>query len=252
MISCIFVFYLLAFSTGPTSPHIQAAPSTTSVPNDASDPDALYAKRDNVTSAQQAAGIWQSRLQKNPNDFESAWKLARAMYWIGTQGPTADRRPALEQGITAGRAATRIEPSRPEGHMWLAASMGALAESFGLRQGLKYRGEIKNELLTVLRLDPAYQQGSADRALGRWYYKVPGLFGGSNQKSEEHLRRSLTYNPNSTASLFFLAETLIALKRKPEAKDTLERLLAAPIDPSWAAEDRDFKARAQKLIETLQ
>ena len=57
--------------------------------------------------------------------------------------------------------------------------MGALAESFGLRQGLKYRGDIKDALLTVLKLDPAFQQGSADRALGRWYFKVPGLFGGS-------------------------------------------------------------------------
>ena len=62
---------------------------------------------------------------------------------------------------------------------------------------MKYRGDIKNELETVLRLDPAFQQGSADRALGRWYFKVPGLFGGSNKKSEEHLRKSLTYNPNS-------------------------------------------------------
>ena len=78
-----------------------------------------------------------------------------------------------------------------------------------MRQGLKYRGDIRDELLTVLKLDPAFQQGSADRALGRWYFKVPGLFGGSKKKSEEHLRKSLTYNPNSTASHFFLAETLI-------------------------------------------
>ena len=61
----------------------------------------------------------------------------------------------------------------------MAANMGALAESFGMRQGLKYRGAIKDALLTVLKLDPAFQHGSADRALGRWYYKVPGLFGGS-------------------------------------------------------------------------
>ena len=230
---------------------MQGAAQTPVPSTDAADPDALYAKRDNVAFAQRAAAVWQARLQKNPNDFESAWKLARATYWIGTQGPAADRRPALEQGITAGRAATRVQPNRPEGHMWLAAAMGALAESFGLRQGLKYRTEIKNELLTVLRLDPAYEQGSADRALGRWYYKVPGLFGGSDQKSEEHLRRSLTYNPNSSASLYFLAETLIALKRKPEAKETLQRVLDAPIDPGWAAEDRDFKAKAKKLIETF-
>jgi tetratricopeptide (TPR) repeat protein len=253
MMSCIFVFYLLAFPLAVTLVRSVSAASVVEVIQDQSpDPDALYARRENVAFAKQAATIWQSRLQKNPNDFESAWKLARATYWIGTQGPPADRRAALEQGIAAGRTATRVQPNRPEGHMWLAADMGALAESFGLRQGLKYRGEIKNELLTVLRLDPAYAQGSADRALGRWYYKVPALFGGSNQKSEEHLRRSLTYNPNSTASLYFLAETLVALKRKSEAKEMLDRALAAPVDPAWAAEDRDFKARAQKLIQTVQ
>jgi len=135
--------------------------------------------------------------------------------------------------------------------MWLAANMGALAESFGMRQGLKYRGEIKSELETVLRIDPAFEQGSADRALGRWYYKVPGLFGGSDTKSEEHLRKSLTYNPNSTASLYFLAETLLEEKKKAEAKQILEHCLAAPIAPGWGAEDRDFKRKAEKLIQTL-
>src|SRR4029453_19639831 len=98
-----------------------------------------------------------------------------------------------------------------------AANMGALAESFGLRQGIKYRGEIKSELLTVLKLDPAFQKGSADRALGRWYYKVPGVFGGAKKKSEEHLRRSLTHDPNSTASPFFLAEAGMGMVRKPDA-----------------------------------
>ena len=241
MMSCIWVFYLLLFGVSSASAIVEQT----------DDPDALYAKRQDIAAAQQAAKIWQSRQQKNPNDFESAWKLARATYWIGTQGPEAERKGTLEQGIAAARTATKLEANKPEGHMWLAANMGALAESFGMRQGLKYRGEIKDELLTVLRIDPAFQQGSADRALGRWYYKVPGLFGGSNTKSEEHLRKSLTYNPNSTASLYFLAETLIALKKKPEAKQTLERLLAAPIDPDWSAEDRDFKAKAQRLIQTL-
>jgi hypothetical protein len=51
--------------------------------------------------------------------------------------------------------------------------------------------------------------------------------------------------------LYFLAETLIALKRKPEAKEALERLLAAPVDPAWSAEDHDFKRKAEKLIQTL-
>jgi len=217
----------------------------------APDPDAMYRQRDTLASAQQAEGIWADRLAKDAKDFESAWKLARARYWLGTHAPEQARKGYLESGIAAGRAAIAVEPNKPAGHFWVAANMGALAESFGLRQGLKYRGDIKEELETVLRLDPAFQQGSADRALGRWYFKVPGLFGGSNRKSEEHLRKSLTYNPNSSSSMFFLAETLIDMKRKPEAKALLEKLIAAPADPDWIPEDRDFKAKASVLIKTL-
>lgn len=176
---------------------------------------------------------------------------ARARYWLGGHAAEDERRAFLEDGISAARASIALKPDRPEGHFWLAANMGALAESFGLRQGIKYRGDIKRELLTVLRLDHGFQQGSADRALGRWYFKVPGIFGGSNRKSEEHLRRSLTYNPSSSASLYFLAETLIALKRKADAREALERLIAAPIDLAWAAEDREFKQKASVLVKTL-
>jgi len=126
--------------------------------------------------------------------------------------------------------------------------MGALAESFGLRQGIKYRGAIRDALETVLKIDPAFGRGSADRALGRWYVKVPGLFGGSKRKSEEHLRKSLTYNPDSTVSHFFLAETLFELDRDAEAGKELEKVLAVPTDPEWAPEDREYKHKAEQIL----
>ena len=130
----------------------------------------------------------------------------------------------------------------------MSAARRALAESFGLRQGLKYRGDIRDALLIVLKLDPAFQRGSADRALGRWYYKVPGLFGGSRKKSEEHLRKSLTYDPDSTASHYFLAETLNAQGRTDEARAELRKVIDAPLDPEWMPEDREFKEKARRQI----
>jgi hypothetical protein len=214
--------------------------------------DALYAAREDLASARAAEAIWAARVRASPSDFESAWKLSRARYWLGGHAPAAERRGFLEAGVEAGRAAARLEPDRPEGHFWMAANMGALAESFGLRQGLRYRGPIRDALLLVLKLDPGFQQGSADRALGRWYFKVPGLFGGSNRRAEEHLRRSLTYNPRSTASHFFLAETLLAMDRKADAMQHLQQVLDAPLDPEWAPEDREFKARARRLLQSLE
>jgi outer membrane protein assembly factor BamD (BamD/ComL family) len=100
-------------------------------------------------------------------------------------------------------------------------------------------------------IDPGFQQGSADRALGRWYQKVPGLFGGSNDKSVEHLQRSLTYDPASTASHFFLAETYLDMNRKSQARQEAQKVLELPVNPNWAPEDREFKQKAKALLERL-
>jgi tetratricopeptide (TPR) repeat protein len=246
MRSCIGVLYIALFCIPPL-----ASAQT--------DPDALYRNRANLASARDAAAAWEMRLAANPQDFESAWKLARASYWLGghgDRGVPADAsakaaRAALERGVAAGQTAARLQPNRPEGHFWTAANMGALAESYGLRQGIKYRGAIKSELEAVLRIDPSFQDGSADRALGRWYFKVPSLFGGSKAKSEEHLRKSLTYNADSTASHFFLAETLFELKRDHDAVEELNKVIAAPLDPEWLPEDREFKEQAERRLRAV-
>ena len=218
----------------------------------ADDPDALYRDRENLASARKATDIWTARLTANPKDFNSAYRLAQARYWLGTNGlPEPQRKGALEAGIAAARAAIAIDANRPEGHFWLGANMGALAESFGLRQGMKYRGQIRDALEATLKLSPAFLQGSADRALGRWFFKVPGLFGGSNKQSEVHLRKSLTYNPHSVVSHLFLADTLADMGRKDEARKQYQAAVDAPFDPEWTPEDRRFKEQARQLLQRL-
>ena len=239
MRASIFVFYI-------------ATLAASAVLTAQTDPDALYRERADVAKAREAVAIWSERLAKAPRDFESAWKLARAEYWLGGHDEPSARRADLERGVEAGRQASVLEPTRPEGYFWMAACMGQLAESFGMRQGLRYRGPIKEALEKVLQLDAPYQNGSADRALGRWYYKVPGLFGGSKKKSEEHLRKALTYNPRSIISHIFLAETLESLDRKEEAIAELKKVLDLPPDPEWLPEDTEFKQQAKTMLQEWQ
>jgi tetratricopeptide (TPR) repeat protein len=163
----------------------------------------------------------------------------------------ADRRAQLNRGIEAARRAVTADPQGPAGHFWLAANMGAMAEAAGIRTGLRYRGEIKRELETVLALSPSFQKGSADRALGRWYFRVPRLFGGSDQKSLDHLRRSLTYDPDSAASLSFLADTLIEMNRHEDARQALQSVLNLSIDPEWGPETREFRRQAAATLKRL-
>ncbi len=215
---------------------------------DSDDPDELYRQREDFASAQRAAAIWATA---SASDFNAAWKLARACYWLGTHGPEAERRSALERGVGAGETAARLGPDRPEGHFWLAADMGALAQSFGLVQGLKYRSRIKSELERVIAIDPLWSEASAESALAQWYFKVPRLFGGSRTKAEDHLRRVLDRFPHSKNALSFLADVLVADGRTREARTLLQRLIAVPIEPDWAPEDRDLQRRAAERLQTL-
>jgi len=215
------------------------------------DPDFLYAQRERLESAMQAAEIWERRLAANPTDFDSAWKLARAAYWLGGHVDNDKRRAQYERGMDAARRAVALKPDRPEGHFWLAADMGAMAESFGLVAGIRYRGPVKRELESVLRLDPSFQQGSADRALGRWYDKVPRLFGGSNDKAVQHLQRSLAYDPGSAASHFFLAEVFVDMNRRDDARAELQKVLDAPLHSDWVPEVKEFRQKAAALLDRL-
>src|SRR5262249_9098606 len=156
-------------------------------------------------------------------DFESAWKLARACYWLGRHLPAAEQRAALERGVLAGEAAIRLDARRPGGHFWLGADMGRLAEAFGLGQGLQDRGRIKSELERVRATNPAWQGGAADEALGEWYSAVPRLLGGSESCAEEHLRRALRYDPNNLSALVFLGRWLLDRHRTGEAAALLTR-----------------------------
>jgi tetratricopeptide (TPR) repeat protein len=232
MRSCISILYLCAMAA----------------PVGAQSADAWYADRASLASARRAAQLWSAAVAADPRDFDSAWKLARADYWLGGHTDAAERRQFYEDGIAAAQHATAIDESRPEGHFWTAANMGALAESAGLRAGLKYRKPIRTALERVLRIDPAFQGGSADRALGRWYHKVPRLFGGSRARAEEHLKASLQYKPDSTVTHYFLAELYKDAGRLEEARAEVQKVLDAPLDPEWAPEDQDYKNRARRLL----
>ena len=229
----------------PTGRQVEPRSSRAVEPDD---PDQLYRHREDLASAERAADLWAAHAI---SDFDAAWKLSRVCYWLGTHAPESARRAALERGVNAGETAVRMAPGRPEGHFWLAADMGALAESFGLVQGLKYRGKIKRELENLIAIAPGWQGGSAEAALGQWYFKVPRLLGGSRAKAEEYFRRALQYNPDSRVALSFLADLVAADGRLGERRALLQRVVDAPTDFEWIPEDNEFTKKAAERLTAL-
>ena len=84
--SCMLVFYLLVVG----GPEPLAGDTRTAFLNDVAraervqapvpDPDVLYAGREDLVKAREAASIWANRLQSNPRDFEAGRQ------WYGGDG----------------------------------------------------------------------------------------------------------------------------------------------------------------------
>ncbi|MGH9942872.1 MAG: hypothetical protein ACRD9R_11015, partial [Pyrinomonadaceae bacterium] len=61
-------------------------------------------------------------------NFEASWRAARLNYTLGDKSTDEEERAkAFKEGEEAGKAATRAEPNRPEGHFWLGANYGGQA-----------------------------------------------------------------------------------------------------------------------------
>jgi tetratricopeptide (TPR) repeat protein len=212
--------------------------------------DVLFAGREDLTKARRAAEIWADAVQRNPLDFESACKLARARDWLGDHVPKAEQSAQYALGMEAARLAIAARPNRPEGYFWLGSNMGKLAD-LGFMAGVKYFKAVREAFERAESLEPGFGGGSALTALGEWYLRVPGIVGGDKDKAEALLRRALTYDPASTVTHYLLANALLSANRKEEARAELQSAIDAPIGPDWIPEDRESKQKAREQLQKL-
>ncbi len=216
----------------------------------AQSPDALYADRAHLESARQAAAAWSTALANDPANFEAAWKLARADYWLGGHAPEAERRRFLEQGIDAGRTAVAIDGRSPRRALLAGRQHGCA------------RGVVRNPRGT--EIPQADQRSVRDGAAARSRLRAgvrgsrarPMVFQGAALvrrqpqagRSSTCARRS-SISPTVRLRISFSPNCWSDEGRKEEARAELQQVLDAPLDPEWTPEDQEFKAKARALIQ---
>ncbi len=214
--------------------------------------DELLAKRDSLETIKKAMDIFEKELAAHP--YEAGWRLMKAIYHYGDmEGVSKDEKKKIYQkGIKIGEDLVKKYPDRVEGHFWLGVLYGVYGEVRGVMKSLFLIKPIKREMNAVLKIDEKYDCGGAHRVLGRLYYKVPGLFGGSKKKSLQHLMKSKEICPNNLLTRLYLAETLIALKKKEEARKELREALTLEPLPEDKPEEAKQKAKIKALLEKLE
>jgi len=214
-------------------------------------PDALYAQRATLSKAVEAAAIWQAALDRNPSDFDAAWKRARAGYWIGGHETTqAARDAAYEAAMAAARKAIAAHPDKPEGHFWLGANYGGNAE-ISMLASLTDIEDIKREMEAVIKIDEGFEAGSAYLALGQVYMKAPKIFGGDVQKAIDYFQKGLKVGENNGLLHLRLAEAYAEEHRNEDARQQLKILFEKKATPGYEPEYNDAVKKGRELEEKL-
>jgi tetratricopeptide (TPR) repeat protein len=214
--------------------------------------ESLWAGREDLQKARNAVAALRQARTADYGNYEAAWKLARAAFYVGDHTDNDNERDDMfREGTEAGKAAVQLQPNKPDGHFWLGANYGGAAAHSTIAN-LSSFTDIKTEMESVLKIDETYQGYSAYLGLGRLYLQAPRVLGGDSAKAIQYLEKGVKLNPNNMLMRYHLAEAYEVSNRDAEAKKQLETLMATPADPQYMAEHNDAVAKANKLMQKVE
>ena len=193
-----------------------------------------------------ARDLLESEVAKTPT-LEALLLLAWAhLTWADYRATSVDAKLAsYERGRDTAKRAIDMNPKSPEAHLWYAGNLGRWAITKGKLRAAFLLSTLRQEIQTVLELDPNHVPGLA--LAGSFYLETPSMFGGDVPRAEGYLRKALSLDPHFTRARVELARCLIEQGKYEEAREQLKGVLAER-DPSYIA---DWVMRHRPTAERL-
>ena len=254
--------------------------------------DLLYADRGtDVANAQEAAKIYEQLATESRDNYTKAlmlYKESEAIYYVGTniegywpieikgvaETPDdlkKDRKAIHDSAVEKIKNAIPLfagMPESPEKIELLAkvtyiygSNLGKWGENNGPLSSLAKWPELKAKMLEILKMKQAHiADFGAYRVLGRAYLKLPRIAGGSNDQSLRYLQMAYDGSLNELGecihglNVLYLAETLIDMKKKTEARDILQKFINSDfntLNPSRIPETKGEQEFAKILLDRI-
>jgi hypothetical protein len=212
--------------------------------------DALYGAREQVENVRASVALLDDEAIKD--DFEAAWRLGRALFFLGQEEQRKRQARALhKRGVVASRRAVRLGPKRVEGHFWLGVNRSLQAQATNPFMALSLALSAKRSLERAAGINPAYHAAGPLRVLARLAHKLPRLLGGGHVRARANFARAIELAPANTVTRLYFAEMLLEAGDDGQARAELETLLNTPLNPAWAFETARDRRRAQELLRRL-
>jgi tetratricopeptide (TPR) repeat protein len=212
---------------------------------------ALVARyHEDLTRLDRARELLEAALARDRR-VETMVMLAHVQFLVGdVRAVTAeDKLAAYERGREIGRRAVELAPRSPDAHLWYAINTARWGETRGVLRSLFLLPTIREELTTLLELDP--RSVRAHVLTGNVLLEVPEFIGGDRSRAEYHFKKALAIDPRFTNARVDLARAYIADARYADARRELTRVVnetRPSVVADWTVKDAP---RARKLLEAI-
>jgi tetratricopeptide (TPR) repeat protein len=115
-----------------------------------------------------------------------------------------EKRAAYEEGLELAKRAVELDDANADGHFAIFANQGRLMLMDGVAVNPVNLLKVSRELDRALEIDPNHSDSLA--AKGGLYRQLPWFLGGSLDKAEDLLNKSIDNNPNAVNARIELAE----------------------------------------------
>ncbi|MBN2360934.1 MAG: hypothetical protein JXR83_15875 [Deltaproteobacteria bacterium] len=212
--------------------------------------DQLYEARHQSGKAEASLAKAKELLALDPKSYDAQWRIARVAFWLGDI--SADKKGKAKWGKIgwdAGLAGTQLKPDGIEAQFWGAASLGTYATGSGIMKAV-WDGlpkQYEKWIRKAMEMNPKYAWGGPPRALGRYYFTLPGIAGGDNKKSIKLLEQSKQISPEALRTRAYLAESFLAEGDKEKAKAELDFCVGADPKNGDYADNLIYQGECKKL-----
>jgi tetratricopeptide (TPR) repeat protein len=192
---------------------------------------------------------------KVPYDYETAWKTARLVYFIGNYGAGEKRFVEGKEGVKlfhygaeAGKKAYTINSNKVEGYYWYAIDLGSYGLAKGILSAAANASDGMDALKKAKEIDPSYHWYGSSRILGRYYQELPTIFGGSSKKALALFLEATDKSAGFDNNWVFLGQFYNSRKEYAGAIEACKKALELPqLDGKF--EEKRYRREAKDCIE---
>lgn len=209
-----------------------------------------WSERGDPVAVDRAVAVATPVFSAHPSSYEIAWRLAR-LYWRQGDLATvkAQRRERYATARHYAESASRLDPSRVEGHCYYALTTGDYGGTLSL-VGAALEGiasTFEQEMQRAYAIDRDFDHGNPMLALGRYYFSLPWPMRDLS-RSRRYLEEVTKRHPDVLLGHLYLAETNHALRNDAAAREELGYVLSHDVSTDRMVEEGDLKSDARQRV----